>query len=219
MSDVAVAKVAPLRSDVATTPDQDTQHVAPQTFEAAPADGIEFRYSFSSGICGVYDEANKRVLWTTEPNGGVTGLYNPNTRRVDWYRAPRQGVAAVRDPVSGDVTVRRSFNGGVAGVVDPATNAPRFELGRFGEGVGMVVDPATNRVEVSRSRNGPVVGFIDPATGRFDLRSASMDGMAVVYRDGDTYRSSCSYVPGPEFPRPDPFPQPPIPPIPLPPRR
>ncbi|HSI03756.1 MAG: hypothetical protein ACAI38_20605 [Myxococcota bacterium] len=218
MSDAVISRALPR---AATATDGESQAAEPQTFEVAAAaiEPIEFRYSFNSGICGVYNEATKRVVWTTEPNGGVTGLYNPNTQRVDWYRAPRQAIAAVRDPQTGNVQTRRNLSGGVAGVVDPATNAPRFEFGRFGEGVGMVVDPATNQVEVNRSRQGPVVGYINPETGRFDFRSASLDGIAVVYRDGDTYRSSCSYVPSPEFPRPDPFPQPPIPPIPIPPRR
>ncbi len=155
----------------------------------AEAQPVEVRTSYSSGICGVYNETSGKVEWREQFGRGVAGAYDPATRSVRW-ETHFSGIDLVRDPTTGRIE-RGIGVSAVAGYVDPQTNRARFEPAVHGHAV--VVD-GQGQIHRANNVSGSIVGWVDPVTGQAKFQSGYFnDGAAVVYRDGDTYRSDCSF--------------------------
>ncbi len=161
--------------------------------EAQP---VEVRRQFSSGICGIYNEASGKVEWKSQIDGGVAGAYDSATKQVQWASQIDGGAAIVRLQ-NGTLVPKTQIGMGIAGYVDPQTHDAKF-ITDFASGVAAIVDDKGVLHKESHFQSG-VAGYIDPADGQAKFTDPSFhEGVAVIYRYGDTYRSSCGYAPSDE---------------------
>lgn len=187
------ASVAPAKTTAANLSAAKRRADALRAEIAAEAVPVETRTSYRTGICGVYNEDTGKVEWRTAYNTGVAGAYDPNKREVVWATQYEGGAAAIYDPTTRSVKTETSYHTGLTTYLDPATQRPKVERA-YGHGLASVVDNA-GKVHVQRTYHSGVSGYKDAdGTARFTV-PAYNTGVATVYRDGDTYRSSCSFAP------------------------
>ena len=181
--------VAPAEARLATARTTAARARALRDSIRTEAQPVGVRTSYSSGICGVYNEATGKVEWREQFGRGVAGAYDPATRRVRW-ESHFGAIDLIRDPTTGRIE-RGTGVSGVAGYVDPRTQRARFETAVHGHAV--VVDRQGN-IHRQNNVSGAIVGWLDPASGEPKFQSGRFnDGAAVVYRDGNTYRNDCSF--------------------------
>jgi hypothetical protein len=158
--------------------------------EAQP---VEVRSLFGGGICGVYNELTGKVDWKTQIDGGIAGVYDPVKADVQWVSQLGGGAAVVRE-ASGEIVSKRTIGSGIAGYVDPATGKAQF-ITDFDSGVAAIVDDKGVLHQESHLLNG-VAAYVDPADGKVKFTDPKYhEGVAAVYRYGNSYRSSCGYAP------------------------